>query len=206
MNNGEAQHHWERYYQEHPLEEVPWEENQPAAELVNLIKSGLVERGAVLDICCGSANNAIYLAKQGFKCYGIDISPTAIGYGKEKIKEEGIGCTLTTANALELPFPDSIFTLVFDRGCFHTIEPEDRNLFIKGVYRVLKPSGKYQLICFAAKDHSGFKAPYSFTKKEIRCLFSPRFKIHHMREISGEKEGFTRYFLSVLMEKSANMV
>ena len=206
MNSGETQDRWDRYYRKHPLEQVPWEESQPSAELVKLIKSGLVEKGAALDICCGSANNAIYLAKQGFTCYGIDISPTAIDHGKEKVVKAGIGCKLTTANALELPYPDSTFTLVFDRGCFHTIEPQDRNRFIKGVYRVLKPSGKYQLICFSSKDHPGLEVPYSFSPEEIHRLFSPLFKIHRIREVSDDKEGFTRYFLSVLMEKPLDMV
>lgn len=201
MKAEETQNRWERIYREQPLEEVPWEESRPTSELIKLIESGVVEKGAALDICCGSANNAIYLARQGFTCYGIDISPTAIGYGREKVAKAGISCELSSGNALELPYPDTAFTLVFDRGCFHNIAPEDRRTFIRGVRRVLKPSGKYQLICFSSRDHDSLGVPYSFSPEEIRHLFAPLFKIHYIREISGkDADGTNHYFLSVLME------
>jgi ubiquinone/menaquinone biosynthesis C-methylase UbiE len=204
MKTEEDRNHWDSIYREQPLEGVPWEENKPSVELIKLIESGVVEKGAALDICCGSANNAIYLAKQGFTCYGIDISPTAIGYGEEKAAKAGISCALTSGNVLELPYADSSFTLVFDRGCFHTIAPEDRETFIRGVHRVLKPSGKYQLICFSFKDHPSSQVPYSFFPEEIHHLFSPLFKIHYIREISGkEAKGTNHYYLSALMEKTS---
>jgi ubiquinone/menaquinone biosynthesis C-methylase UbiE len=203
MNTERTRESWDRFYRERPLEEIPWEENSPSPELVKLIESGVVEKGPALDICCGTANNAIYLARQGFTCYGVDISPTAVSYGREKVAKEGLSCELTSGNALELSYPDSTFTLVFDRGCFHTIAPEDRQTFIQGV-RVLKPAGKYQLLCFSSRDHPSSGVPYSFSPEEIRCLFSPLFKVHHIREISTRKARGTRqYFLSVLMEKAS---
>ena len=202
MKTEENQDRWDRFYRERPLKEVPWEEGTPSSELVKLIESGVVEKGAALDICCGSANNAIYLAKQSFTCYGIDISPTAIEYGKQKATKAGISCALTSGNALKLPYPDSTFTLIFDRGCFHTIAPEDRQTFISGIHRVLKPKSKYQLICFSSQDHPSFGVPYSFSPEEIHLLFSSLFKIHYVREVSGtEAKGTDHHFLSVLMEK-----
>jgi ubiquinone/menaquinone biosynthesis C-methylase UbiE len=204
MKAEESRNRWERIYHEQPLEEVPWEEGRPSVELIKLVESGVVDKGAALDICCGSANNAIYLARQGFTCYGIDISPTAIGYGKEKVAKAGISCEISLGNVLELPYPDNTFTLVFDRGCFHNIAPEDRQTFIRGVRRVLKPSGKYQLICFSSKDLPSSQVPYSFSPEDIRHLFSPLFNIHHIREISGkEADGTNHYFLSVLTEKAS---
>ena len=197
----EIRHRWDRVYRESPLQQLPWEEGKPSAELVTLIESGMVEKGAALDICCGSANNAIYLAKQGFKCYGIDISPTAIGYGQEKAAREGVSCELASGNATQLAYPDDTFTLVFDRGCFHAIQPEDRETFIRGVHRVLKPTGKYQLICFSSKSYHGPEGPYSFSPDDIQRYFSPWFKIHSVSEFSHEAEGMRHYFLSVLMEK-----
>ena len=134
----EQAQHWESVYRQTPLAELPWEEGKPSAELVKLVESGAVEKGPALDICCGSGNNAIYLAQQGFTCYGIDISPTAVSYARKKATKEGATCSLTAGNALDLPYPDNTFTLVFDRGCFHSQAPEPRERFIKGVYRVLK--------------------------------------------------------------------
>jgi len=201
MKTEENKDRWDRFYRERPLKEVPWDEGTPSSELVKLVESGVVEKGAALDIGCGSAHNAIYLARQGFTCYGIDISPTAIEYGKEQATKAGISCALTSGNALKLPYSDSTFTLVFDRGCFHAIAPEDRQTFISGIHRVLKPSGKYQLICFSSRDHPGFGVTHSFSPEDIRLLFSSLFKIHYIREISGKEAGTDVHFLSAIMEK-----
>ena len=195
---------WDRIYQKIPLESIPWEEGKPSPQLVELIQSGLVEKGPVLDICSGSGNNAVYLAEQGFTCFGIDISPTAISYARRKAAEASVTCELTAGNAITLPYPDESFTLVFDRGCFHSISPGKRKTFIRGIHRVLKQGGKYQLICFSSKDHPAYGVPYSFSPKEIRELFSPLFVIHYIRELPTGTHGFRDYFLSVLMEKQSS--
>jgi ubiquinone/menaquinone biosynthesis C-methylase UbiE len=197
----ETRRHWEQIYQDRPLWEVPWEEGQPSAELVALINSGVVEKGAALDICCGSGNNAIFLAQQGFTCYGIDISSTAVDYARERAARENVTCQLSPGNVLALPYEEDSFTLVFDRGCWHTISPDDRETFIGGIYRVLRMGGKYQLLCFSTKDHPSRDIPYSFAPKEIRHSFSPWFKIHRIKEIARREESSPGYFLSALMEK-----
>lgn len=193
---------WENTYRENPLEELPWEEGRPAAELVALIESGVVDKGPVLDICCGSGNNAVYLAKQGYTCHGIDISTTAVGYAQQQAAKTGVSCQLTSGNALALHYPDNMFTLVFDRGCFHSFSPGDRQTYIRGIHRVLQPTGKYQLLCFSTKDHRG-GPPYAFSSRDIQRYFSPLFKIHYIKELAPAVRGVNAYFLSVLMEKPA---
>ncbi len=107
-----------------------------------------------------------------------------------------MACDLKTGNALALPYPDNTFTLVFDRGCFHSMAPEDRQTYIKGVHRVLKPAGKYLLSTFSSRNHN-WSPPYGFSPAGIRRHFSKLFKIHSVREFPYG----SFYFLSVLMEK-----
>lgn len=197
----EVRRHWDGVYRETPLQELPWEEGQPSAELVDLIESGVVEKGPALDICCGSGNNAIYLAKQGFSCHGIDISPTAIRYAQQKAKDEGVSCQLIPGNAIQLPYADNSFTLVFDRGCFHSMSPQERQAYVRGVHRVLRHEGKYQLLCFSSRSHRDYQPPYSFSPRDLKRYFSTLFHIRHIKEFSLPVEGTRHYFLSVLMEK-----
>ncbi|MDO8578057.1 MAG: class I SAM-dependent methyltransferase [Dehalococcoidales bacterium] len=191
---------WEDIYQSTSLNELPWEEGKPSTQLVELIESGAVEKGAALDVCCGSGNNAIFLAAKGFFCYGIDISPTAIGYAREKAAAEGKKCDLITGNVLRLPYLDNTFTLVFDRGCFHSIQPSERRAYAHSIFRVLKPSGMCLLECFSAKDHV-YGPPYGFSAEDIEHYFSELFKINHIKEFSTGKNGADRHFLAVFMEK-----
>jgi len=195
-----ARERWDRVYQETPLEEVPWEEGQPSPILVDLVRQGKVKKGAALDICCGTGHNALFLAQEGFQVAGIDISPTAIGYAQERCQQAGVSCQLASGNATHLPYPDGSFDLVFDRGCFHHIPPSDREAFIQGVHRVLKPGGKYQLICFSDKDPW---APQGFSREQIGEYFSPLFQIESLEESTFREKGsrFQRHFYSALMEK-----
>ncbi|MFC1851686.1 class I SAM-dependent methyltransferase [candidate division CSSED10-310 bacterium] len=41
-------------------------------------KNGVLDAAKVLELGCGAGNLALRLSQQGYDCYGIDISPTAI--------------------------------------------------------------------------------------------------------------------------------
>jgi len=200
----EARKRWEATYKDTPLKELPWEEGKPSQELIELMESGLVEKGTALDICCGSGNNAIYLAGKGFNCHGIDISETAIGYARKKTEDSGLPCRFITGSATGLPYDDETFTLVFDRGCFHGMNPKDRKKYARGVHRVLKAGGIYKLICFSRKDHSG-GPPYAFSKEGIKRTFGGLLHIIEIKELSSEEDR-PKHFLSALMEKTDKRV
>jgi len=106
------------------------------------------------------------------------------------------------ANATELPYADNTSTLVFDRGCFHSISLKERGVFVEGVHRVLKPRGKYLLICFGMKSQRRFESPLLLSSEDIRSLFAPLFRIDRMEEIPAGRRGVGSYFLSILMEKN----
>ncbi|APV43795.1 Methyltransferase domain-containing protein [Dehalogenimonas formicexedens] len=141
---------WERTYKTNPVAGLPWEEGAPSDNLIELIESGQVPPGPVLDICTGSGINAIYLAQRGYECHAVDIYPTAISIAGEKAAKAGVACDFNVGDILDLAFPGNFFNLVFDRGCFHNFAPGQRSAFINEVYRVLKPGGLYQLNSLAS--------------------------------------------------------
>lgn len=138
---------WDQIYRKYTLESLVWELGKPRKILVNLVEKGLVKEGKALDICCGAGTNAVYLAQKGFEVTGIDISSKAIEYAKQKAEQANVKIRLMVQNFLKLSFNDEEFDFVFDMGCFHHVEVEDRNTFIKEVYRVLKK--KVALICLS---------------------------------------------------------
>ena len=199
----QAKHKWESYYKQSPVNKLPWEEGRPSAQLVELIESNLLQKGLALDIGTGSGDNAIYLTQQGFACSGIDISEAAIRQATKKAAQAGVACEFTVGNSTELPYADNTFTLVFDRGCFHSISPQKRKSFIEGVHRILKPRGKYLLICFGMKSHRRFESALLLSSEDIQTLFTPLFKVEYIKEIPDGRRGFGSYLLSVLMEKKS---
>jgi 2-polyprenyl-3-methyl-5-hydroxy-6-metoxy-1,4-benzoquinol methylase len=141
----------------------------------------------------------VYLAEQGFQVTGTDISPTALQYAKAKAKQANVNIDLRVQNFLELPFTDAEFDFVFDMGCFHHVEPEDRKKFISGVHRVLKQDGLYMLTCFSYRNGPGWN---HFRKQQLVEFFSGYFKVGLVRHFSSvEGDGVTRFFYTLLMQK-----
>jgi len=187
-------------YKANPVTSLPWEEEAPSRYLIELVESGKVEVGPVLDICTGSGNNAVYLAGKGYACHAVDISSTAIDIAREKAAKAGVTCDFRVGDVLDLAFRDNTFNLVFDRGCFHNFAPSQRGAFINEIYRVLKPGGLYQLNSFSKKGRRWGGPPYGFSPSDIRKLFHPPFEILQIKEISlGNESG--QFFLSALMKK-----
>jgi ubiquinone/menaquinone biosynthesis C-methylase UbiE len=190
---------WDEIYRKYPLESLGWELGRPRPLLVEFVEKGLVKKGKTLDICCGAGTNTVYLAEKGFEVTGIDISPKAIEYAKKKAQQAHVKINFMTQSFVNLPFGNEEFDFVFDMGCFHHVEIEDRPKFIKSVHRVLKKGGNYMLTCFSYKNGPAWN---HFTRKQIIDLFSKYFEIEEIRHISSiEGDGYKRYFYTVLMKK-----
>lgn len=191
---------WDQIYRKNPLNTLGWELGKPRPILVEFVEKGLIKKGKALDLCCGAGTNTIYLAKKGFEVTGIDISPTAVGIARAKAEQANAKINFIVHSFLELPFEDEMFDFVFDMGCFHHVEPGDRSKFIRGVHRVLKNSGQYMLTCFSYRNGPGWN---HFTKKQLLEFFSGYFRINLIRHLpSVEGDGYTRYFYTILMEKT----
>lgn len=106
---------WEYLYRKYAPDRLPWERGTPDTNLVALIKSGVIKKGRVLDVCSGLGTQTIYLAREGFEVYGIDISPTAVDIAKERCKTDGVVCNLMAGDAVKLNYPDEFFTFIFER-------------------------------------------------------------------------------------------
>jgi ubiquinone/menaquinone biosynthesis C-methylase UbiE len=196
---GSGYDEWEEIYRQYPVESFGWELGKPRPILVEFVEKGLVKKGRTLDICCGAGTNTVYLAEKGFEVTGIDISPKAIDYAKKKAQHANVKVDLRVQSFLSLPFGNEEFDFVFDMGCFHHVEIEDRPKFISGVHRVLKNGGIYMLTCFSYKNGSAWN---HFTRKQIIDLFSACFEINKIKHVSSiEGDDVKRYFYTVLMKK-----
>ena len=95
----------------------------------------------ILELGCGDGELALSLAELGYNVSGVDISPTAIEWAKEKAKERNLNVDLFTGDVLNMEFKDNSFDLAIDSYCLHCIIGEDRAKFLKEIKRILKPEG-----------------------------------------------------------------
>src|SRR5829696_7502096 len=67
----------------------PWV-GQARSELVELVKSGVLQPSRAIDLGCGEGDNAIFLAQHGFQVTAVDFSPAAISKARAKARDAGV--------------------------------------------------------------------------------------------------------------------
>jgi len=103
-----------------------------------------------LDLGCGAGNNAVWVAKQGFRMSGIDISPTAIDWANEVMVRENLDINFELGSAVTLDkFEDNSFDFIIDSACLHCIIGTDREILFKNVVRTLKNGGYFLIMTMA---------------------------------------------------------
>jgi tocopherol O-methyltransferase len=97
----------------------------------------------IIDVGCGIGGSTLHLAqKYGSKATGITLSPVQASRGQERAIAAGLDgqVSFAVANALEMPFEDDTFDLVWSLESGEHMP--DKAKFLSECYRVLKPGGK----------------------------------------------------------------
>lgn len=178
---------WDEFYQTN--KKLEWENNNvPDWTVVNAVEKNYLKSSKVLDIGCGRGRNSLYLAKKGFKVYGVDISKSAIDSARKKNVHKK--ADFMVGGLPELSFQNGFFDSIIDMGCFHTIDLKHRKRYLDETSRILKFGGSFLLRCFSENSLSTlrsfdranfFLALHPTSKKEIIKIFSPKFKIGYMK-------------------------
>lgn len=179
----------------------PWDIGRPQREVVSLARSREI-RGKVLDLGCGTGENALYLAGLGHDVWGVDDSTVAIQKAKAKAIERRIEATFLVWDAFDLPGLEESFDTILDSGLFHIFSDEERPLFVQSLSKVLRPDGRYFMLCFSDSEPADWGGPRRISKREIRTTFAEGWRIEYIRDARFEstfhKNG-GRGFLSSIM-------
>src|SRR4051794_32036079 len=81
--------------------QAPWDIPGPQPAFVELNQAGQI-RGSVLDVGCGTGENAMYLAAQGRGVWAIDFVPVAIERARAKASHRKLPVHFIVADALQL--------------------------------------------------------------------------------------------------------
>jgi cyclopropane fatty-acyl-phospholipid synthase-like methyltransferase len=187
---------FEQWYQE---ASPPWDIGRPQIAFVDLEKH-LKIQSPVLDIGCGTGENALFLSEKGYEVVGADYSPTAIQRAKEKAKLRRLSAQFEVRDALKLSEIGRQFPCIIDCGLFHCFSDEDRALFVEQVSKTLTPGGCYHFLCFSEKE-TREGGPRRISQSEISVSFSQGWKIIELTETLFENTlhsgGSQAYLVSV---------
>lgn len=158
--------------------DIPWDHGQPDHNLIESISTFSIVPGKTLDIGCGTGENSIWLARQGFDVSGCDLSQTAIETAKQKARTAGVECCFHVADFLVDPLPDAPFSFVFDRGCLHSVpDLEGRERFVARAADLLNENGLWLCMAGNADEPEREIGPPRLTATELVALAEPRFEI-----------------------------
>lgn len=104
--------------------------------------------GRLLDLGCGTGRLCVHLARKGYECVGVDLSPEMLARAKANADATGVSVEWVPANLVGL---DGLADASFDyTAClFSTLGmvrgEENRQAAVASVRRVLKPGGRFVL-------------------------------------------------------------
>ena len=178
MSGDRESSYWNDAYKATP----PWDIGRPQPVFVELEKKGEMEPGSVIDIGCGTGENAILLAESGYTVTGVDAAPIAIDTARAKAKARNVTVEFHIRNALNLNLGQSRFDNAIDSGLFHTFYDNERPVYAKEVAESLREGGKYFMMCFSENEPTDWGGPRRVSRAEIQNTFSPLFQINYIHD------------------------
>lgn len=158
--------------------DTPWDHGIPDINLIELLEKREIPKCKALDIGCGTGDNSIWLANQGFTVMGCDFSPTAIEKAREKVSGKNLKCEFVVADILHDRISGAPFGFIFDRGCLHSVgSHENRRLFVKNAAAHLEEGGIWLTLTGNADEPPREVGPPQLTAEELIASVELDFEI-----------------------------
>jgi len=122
----------------------------PAEEVVRTVAR--LGRGplTVLEVGCGPGAQLWYLAHEGHRAIGLDISRPGLDRARGRLAEEGLVARLVEGDACALPYPTAAFDLVVDVEAYAHLHEDGAAIAWAEAARVLRPGGHFLSIAFTS--------------------------------------------------------
>lgn len=166
---------FEPHYQGDP----PWETGRAQPTVVTLAEEGRI-RGRVLDVGCGTGENALCLAAPGYSVLGIDGAATAVERAQAKARQRALAAEFVVADAFDLTALGQKFDTALDSAFLHipgnTVDR--RRAYTNQLAEVLHTGGWVHLLQISEQvtEHP------SMTSEEIVDAFDDRWTNATIRE------------------------
>jgi hydrophobe/amphiphile efflux-1 (HAE1) family protein len=158
-----------RIYADRP----PWDIGKPQPAFIDVADK---IQGAVLDVGCGTGENALFFANRGNEVVGIDFLDQPLHIARQKAVDRGLDVEFIQMDALRVDELDRQFGNVLDSGLFHGLSNADRRRYVGAIAKVLSPEGKLYLQCFSDREPAG-DGPRRVSETELREAFNSGWRI-----------------------------
>jgi len=107
---------------------------------IYLLKESEIINQNILNVACGTGEEAVILAKKGANVFASDISPISVRVAQKRACLNSVADRIhaEVMSVYNLKFPDASFKYIYGNACLHHFDLEKA---ILEMYRVLKPGG-----------------------------------------------------------------
>jgi ubiquinone/menaquinone biosynthesis C-methylase UbiE len=155
----------------------------------------------IFELGCGVGRIGLFIAPLCLKWHGFDISEKIIGYARERMKDfKNVNFQVLDKTELK-----GVSENYFDKGYSHAVfihlDKEDLFLYLREVYRVLKPGGLFYFDTWNLANEVGWErwlweveAWAQSDQKERKHVSRNQFCVPQETKIYIEKAGFSEIF------------
>jgi SAM-dependent methyltransferase len=152
---------------------TPWDTDEVPAELGELVDGAdALPAGRALDIGCGTGTQAVYMATRGWEVTAIDAVPRPLNRARARADAAGVKVDWILGDVARIGRlglgPG--FTLVFDRGCFHGLNDDQRAAYAEAVTALAAPGATLLMMAFGPSRLMGL--PAGVEESELRGRFA----------------------------------
>lgn len=167
-----------RFEERYKTGNTPWDHGTVDCNLTQAVSDRPITACKALDVGCGTGDNAIWLAQQGFEVTGCDISPTAIEEAQRRAKAAGAACSFSVLDFLGQETPGAPFGFTFDRGCLHSFDTiAQRKEFARRMHSCLEDGGLWLSLAGSADGPPRDTGPPQLCAEELVTAVEPCFEI-----------------------------
>lgn len=183
---------------------APWDIG-PRKELVEAVESGRLRPCRAIDLGCGTASNAIFLAQHGFDVTGTDYSPAAIALCRQRGAAAGVAVEWIEDDLTDLQHVRGPFDLLVDWGVYDDLSPADRRAYRRNVLPLTHAESRFLIYVhqWPLRWYDRlFRSLFGFgpmQSGEVEADFGPYFDIELLmtRRLSGYIAGEAAYLMKV---------
>ena len=194
---------WDKQYRSG---QTPWDTGITPPEVQKFWEDTAVPSpgASALDIGCGTGLNTLFLARQGLRAVGFDLSGQALRLAVNRLQAGQIDSAFppggkamfVQADVSRLPVGRLGAVYALDIGCFHSLPDARRPAYAEGVCRALRAGGYFHLYVFDRNttDGPGARGMY---EGEVASLFDGELEIvsEELGVSSSRASRPTRWFL-----------
>jgi ubiquinone/menaquinone biosynthesis C-methylase UbiE len=195
-----SKQHWEKVYETKSADAVSWFQEHAESSLDFIHATGIGRDAAIIDVGGGASTLVDDLVSEGYGDLTVlDLSAAALSAARQRLGAQQEKVNWIEADIIEVELPENRYDVWHDRAVFHFLtSPEDREVYVRKVFRSVKPGGHVIVATFAEdgpEKCSGLPV-MRYRSDELHGEFGEAFTLlQHRKEAHHTPSGSVQQFV-----------